>query len=106
MLRHFGWLFLSGFTAVTLTGCTLGPNFIRPAAPAVTQYTPQALPAETTSSDTIGGDAQRFLNDADVPGRWWMLFGSEPLNQLEEEALRANPDVETAQATLREAHEE
>ena len=35
-----------------------------------------------------------------------MLFGSPALDQLEQEALRANPDVETAQATLRQAHEE
>lgn len=105
MVRQIGWLFLSGCTAVILTGCTLGPDFLRPEAPKVTQYTPEALPPETASAETIAGDAQRFLNDADVPGRWWMLFGSPALNQLEEEALRANPDVETAQATLRQAHE-
>ncbi|HEX5282079.1 MAG TPA: efflux transporter outer membrane subunit [Micropepsaceae bacterium] len=106
MLRHVRSLFVAGSAAAILTGCALGPDFVRPAAPAVPQYTPDALPAQTASADTIAGDAQRFLTDADVPGQWWMLFGSPALNQLEQEALRANPDVETAQATLRQAHEE
>lgn len=106
MRRHIASLFLAGSAAAILTGCTLGPDFVRPAAPMVTQYIPGPLPAETASADTIAGDAQRFLADTDVPGRWWTLFGSPALNQLEDEALRANPDLEGAQATLRQAHEE
>jgi NodT family efflux transporter outer membrane factor (OMF) lipoprotein len=72
----------------------------------VTGYTADALPPATVSADTpIAGDAQRFLQDTDVPGRWWDLFGSPLLNDLVEQALRANPDVDAAQATLRQAHE-
>src|SRR5262249_28592255 len=63
------------------------------------------LPPETVSADTIGGDAQRFLQDNDVPGDWWTLFGSPALNGLVEQALRANPDLEVAQAALRQAGE-
>jgi NodT family efflux transporter outer membrane factor (OMF) lipoprotein len=91
--------------ATVLAGCTLGPDFLRPAPPNVMQYTATALPPETASADTIAGDAQRFLQDSDVPGRWWTLFGSPALDRLEEEALRANPDLATAQASLRQAHE-
>jgi NodT family efflux transporter outer membrane factor (OMF) lipoprotein len=71
----------------------------------VSQYSSMALPAETASADTIAGDAQRFQQDADVPARWWSLFGSPALDRLEDEALRANPDIQTAQASLRQAHE-
>ena len=88
-----------------LAGCTLGPDFLRPEPPKVGQYTPMPLPPETASADTIAGDAQRFLQDADVSGSWWTLFGSAALDRLEQEALRANPDIETAQASLRQAHE-
>jgi NodT family efflux transporter outer membrane factor (OMF) lipoprotein len=64
------------------------------------------LPPATVSADTpIAGDAQRFLRETDVPGQWWSLFGSPVLNTLVEQALRANPDVDAAQATLRQAHE-
>jgi len=92
--------------AAALAGCTLGPDFLRPSPPDIATYTPQPLPPETASADTpIAGDAQRFLQDTDVPGQWWTLFRSPALNQLVEQALRANPDIDAAQAALRQAHE-
>ncbi|MFX7988857.1 TolC family protein, partial [Acinetobacter baumannii] len=36
---------------------------------------------------------------------WWRRFGSEKLNRLVEEALRASPTVEAGQANLRAAQE-
>jgi NodT family efflux transporter outer membrane factor (OMF) lipoprotein len=56
-------------------------------------------------ADTIAGDAQRFLQDTDVPGQWWTLFRSPALNTLVDLSLRANPDIDAAQASLRQAHE-
>jgi NodT family efflux transporter outer membrane factor (OMF) lipoprotein len=41
----------------------------------------------------------------DVPGEWWQLFHSPQLNALIDEALKANPDVDAAQAALRAARE-
>jgi len=41
----------------------------------------------------------------DIPGQWWTLFRSQPLNDLIEQALKANPDIEAAQAALRGAWE-
>ncbi len=105
VLRHFASLFLISSAAAGLSACTLGPDFLRPEPPKVSEYSTMPLPAETASADTIAGDAQRFLQDTDVPGQWWTLFGSPALNRLEDEALHANPDIETAQATLRQAHE-
>jgi NodT family efflux transporter outer membrane factor (OMF) lipoprotein len=94
------------FTAVTLvTGCTVGPDFQRPAAPKVDGYTPQPLPEQTESVEVHGGEAQRFLQDKDIPGQWWTLFHSKPLNDLIEQAFKANPDLEAAQAALRAAWE-
>ena len=57
------------------------------------------------SADIQGGDAQRFLEGADVPGQWWTQFGSDALNQLVEMALVGNPDLDAAQASLRQARE-
>lgn len=88
--------------AVALTGCTLGPDFLRPAPPMTGEYTAEPLPPETTSAEISGGDAQRFLRDADVPGQWWTLFGSSALDALVEQALKNNTDVAAAQATLRQ----
>jgi|SRR5882672_3977891 len=103
--KRFSSLFLASTAALALLGCTVGPNFVRPGAPAVMGYTAQPLPPETASAAIAGGDAQRFLQDADVPGQWWTLFGSPALTGLVEQALKANPDLDAAQAALRQAGE-
>lgn len=95
--------------AVLLTmaagGCAVGPNFRRPTPPDVTGYTPEPLPKITASAPTLGGESQRFVQDLDIPGDWWSLFRSKALNDLIDEALRNNPDVDAAQAALRQANE-
>jgi len=97
---------LAAFTAAALlAGCAVGPDFRRPAAPDVNRYTPQPLPGQTVSVEVKGGEAQRFVHDMDIPGQWWTLFHSKPLDDLVEQALKANPDVEVAQAALRGAWE-
>ena len=83
----------------------VGPNFHRPAPPSVESFTAQTLAAQTAEAAGPGGAAQRFLSESEVPRNWWTLFGSEPLNQMVSEALRANPDVLSAQASLRQALE-
>ena len=91
-----------------LAGCVVGPNFQSPTAPTVDHYTTTALPDETASAKRSGqsGDAaQRFALGAPVAERWWTLFGSDTLDALEEEALRTNADLQSAQAALRQARE-
>jgi NodT family efflux transporter outer membrane factor (OMF) lipoprotein len=97
--------FLSLASLVLLVGCVVGPDFERPAASAVEGYTPQPLPPETAKADVAAGDAQHFVQGLDIPGQWWTLFQSEPLNALIEEALKANPNLGAAQAALRVARE-
>src|SRR5437879_6099449 len=92
-------------TASFLSGCTVGPDWFRPAPPKVEGYTPEPLPAQTASADVAGGDSQRFVRDMDIPGQWWTLFRSAPLNALIEEAIKANPSLQAAQATLRQTQE-
>jgi outer membrane protein TolC len=86
-------------------GCAAGPNFHRPAAPAVKGYTPEPLVAKTAQAEVAGGEAQRFVQGLDIPGQWRRLFHSRPLNTLIEEALKANPSLASAQAALRVARE-
>jgi NodT family efflux transporter outer membrane factor (OMF) lipoprotein len=88
-----------------LLAACVGPNFRRPAPPAVTRYTSAELPQQTASAEGAAGAAQKFLNDADVPRNWWTQFGSAQLNELVAQALRANPQVLSAQAALRQAME-
>ena len=83
----------------------MGPDFHPPQAPASTRFTEDALPAHTASAATPGGPAQRLTPDRDIPGEWWALFHSPQITALVTRALKANPDVAAAQATLREARE-
>ncbi len=88
-----------------LAGCKVGPDFHTPPAPSETGYLPEKLPVQTVSTPVPGGKAQRFVQAMDIPGEWWTLFHSKPLNHLVTQALRANPDIDAAQAALREARE-
>jgi NodT family efflux transporter outer membrane factor (OMF) lipoprotein len=101
MPRSVCWLAV----AVCLTGCAVGPDFAPPAAPDVNGYTPEPLGAVVTGSTTPGGNAQRLVHDLDLPGQWWTLFHSRPLNSLIDKALAANPDLAAAQAALVVARE-
>ena len=85
-------------TTVTLAACQVGPDFHGPAAPsAATGYTAGGLPA-------IAPD-QRLVSGADVPARWWEAYGSPELNTLMDQAIKASPDIESAEAALRSANE-
>ena len=103
--RRIPAFLLVSVSAAVLLGCTVGPNFERPAAPTVMRYTELPLPPETVSAAIQGGDAQRFLEGADVPGQWWTQFGSQALNELVQMALTGNPNLAAAQASLRAARE-
>ncbi len=88
-----------------LAGCTVGPNFRAPPAPASTRFTEAVLPGRTVSAAVPGGEAQRLAPDRDIPGEWWELFHSPQITTLVTQALKANPDVAAAQASLRQARE-
>lgn len=96
---------LSAGLALLLTGCTVGPDFVAPAAPVGQSYDSSPLPALTQKSDGRDGSAQRFADGADLPGEWWALFGSSGLDRLIKDALAANPDLRAADAALRQAQQ-
>jgi len=89
-----------------LSGCEVGPDFHSPAAPDNAGYTKGPLQPQTASTQVQGGEAQRFVPGGDLSGDWWSLFRSRPLNEMIDQALRANPDLQAAQAALREANED
>lgn len=87
------------------TGCKVGPNYNPPTAPQVTGYTPTPVTTTTATPNVAGGEAQRFTPGQDIPGEWWTVFHSRPLDDLIERALKANPDIKAAQAALLAARE-
>jgi NodT family efflux transporter outer membrane factor (OMF) lipoprotein len=87
-----------------LSACAVGPNFKRPAPPPVAGYGTALSQGSTVAARGTGGNAQRFVSGLDIPAQWWTLFRSPKLNTLIEQALKANPNVQAAQASLRQAH--
>jgi NodT family efflux transporter outer membrane factor (OMF) lipoprotein len=98
-------LWTLALTLVLLAGCAVGPNFKKPAAPDVSSYTAHPLSTTSGATNVAGGEPQRFLVGADIPGEWWKLFHSEALNALIEHSLSNNPTLKAAQAALLVARE-
>ena len=90
--------------AMLLTSCAVGPDFLHPAPPDVGRYTKEPL-AQTSSTDSPTGRAQRFVQGRDIPQEWWRLFKSPALNALIQRALDNNPTLQSAIATLRAANQ-
>jgi NodT family efflux transporter outer membrane factor (OMF) lipoprotein len=90
---------------VLASGCVVGPDFHAPAPPAVSSYTAKPLPTTVATAGVPGGEAQRLVNGADIPGDWWTVFHSKQLNALIAQALSHNADLKAAQAALLVAHE-
>lgn len=92
-------------STVGITSCMLGPNFHHPAAPNVEGYTAEPLPKATASAKTLGGEKQYFRKAHDIPREWWRVFHSKELEQVVAIAMQNNPDLQSATAALKIAHE-
>ncbi len=86
-------------------GCALGPNFKRPTPPDATDYGSASTRAEMPSAPVTGGTAQHLVPGMDIPAQWWTVFKSDKLDELVEQAMKANPNIGAARAALRQAHE-
>jgi NodT family efflux transporter outer membrane factor (OMF) lipoprotein len=96
---------LMGVATLLLAGCVAGPNFSRPDAPDVSDYTASPLTTTVASANIAGGQAQRFTKGSDIPGDWWSLFHSKPLDELIKRSLANSPDLKAAHAALKAARE-
>src|SRR6185437_10345703 len=91
---------LAGALAVATllsTGCTVGPNYKRPAAPV-----PPAF-KELPPSGTQDGWKEATPSDALLKGKWWEIYNDPALNALEEQVAINNQNVLVAEANFREA---
>ncbi len=97
-----------GAVAVVLFagGCAVGPDFTPPAAPDADRYTHETLAAETIATPVRNGDAQHLDWGEDLGAQWWSLFGSPALSALIAAAIEHNPDLEAAEAALRQAQQQ
>jgi len=80
--------------AASLTACAVGPDYQRPSLP-------EGVSAPTFKEGDDWKPAAPGLVDAGHP--WWTALGDSRLNDLVEEANRANQDMRVAEAQYREA---
>jgi NodT family efflux transporter outer membrane factor (OMF) lipoprotein len=90
--RHAG--VLVAVALVAAAGCSVGPDYVRPAA-----ETPGAYKEMT--GDGEWKPAQP--SDGSVRGPWWEVFGDATLNSLEAEVSISNQNVLVAEAQFRQA---
>lgn len=88
-----------------LAGCAAGPDFRRPEAPDVADYTATPVARQTESAPLRLGEVQRLVTGMRTDTHWWRGLNSPPLDALIERALRASPTLAAAKATLRQAQE-
>lgn len=97
--------------AALLAGCAVGPNYHRPALPLASSYAPAPLAAATAAAAPIAGEdpslnaSQQFNTARAISAQWWTLFRSPELNALIARAFAANPSLDAALATLKQAQE-
>lgn len=100
---------IAALAAALVSACAaVGPDFRAPPAQSVPEshpYTSAPMPAQTVGTPGVGGAAQRFVPGGDIPGQWWTLFRSEPLDALIRTALANSPTLAAAEAALRQAQE-
>lgn len=77
--------------ALALSGCAVGPNYVRPAS------SPQQNGAFVEPTDTA------LVSPAAAADRWWKLFEDPALDALIERALARNTDIRVAAANLLKA---
>lgn len=96
---------LTVLAALMLAACASGPDFRRPAPPADNAYGPRALAEQMPLRPSAGEAVQHFVPGLPVERQWWQALGSPELDALIRQAIKANPDLEAAQASLRLARE-
>jgi len=105
-MSHFKRNAILSFSTFLLTSCAWVSDFDPTVdVPDTGRYTETALPEQTVASATPGGDPQSFVTNADIPAQWWTLFQSEALNALIDQGFANSPNLQAAQATLKQAEQ-
>ena len=83
--------------ALTLSGCTVGPNFKEPAPDAPKGWVKPVRPNYPTTQ------AKVITDDPANVAAWWTSFNDSLLDSLIDRAVRANLDLQQAESRLRQA---
>ena len=85
-LRQFGLALC--ILALALTGCAVGPEFVRPTPPAPDDWTSWRSADDSLRAQVGAGQP--------LPSQWWQTFNDPVLESLVRRALASSPDLQTA----------
>ncbi|MEG3123751.1 TolC family protein [Sphingomonas sp. GB1N7] len=80
-------------SALALSACVVGPNYVKPTTPAATADTAAFAEAARTQA----------VSASQLPPNWWRLYDDAVLDRLVTEALAHNTDIRVAAANLARA---
>ncbi len=83
-----------------LAGCTVGPNYKRPAVPTPPAFKEQPAPDANKTQD---GWKPGQPADTALKGDWWTIYNDAGLNALETQVDTANQTLKAAEANFRAA---
>jgi NodT family efflux transporter outer membrane factor (OMF) lipoprotein len=90
--RGIRWfVVLPAIALLQICGCTVGPNYKRPAAEVPTAY------------KELGNWKQAQPNDQNLGGNWWEMFQDPQLNALELQVNVSNQNLKAAEAQYTQA---
>jgi len=81
------------FAMLLVSGCTVGPNYHRPSTEVPSTFKEPPPP----------GWKEAAPGDAIAKGNFWEVFGDAQLNDLEKQAVSANPTLQAAMARVVQA---
>jgi NodT family efflux transporter outer membrane factor (OMF) lipoprotein len=87
---------LSVACALLLTGCTVGPKYVRPSVQAPSAFKEMA----PTEAAAPGAWKTAQPKDAASRGKWWEIFNDPQLNDLEDKAAVSNQNIVAAAANF------
>jgi NodT family efflux transporter outer membrane factor (OMF) lipoprotein len=90
---------IAGVGLLVLTGCMVGPKYVKPTAP----MAPGFKEANPDAYKESPGWHVAQPSDAVQRGEWWTVFGDAELNALEPQIAANNQDLKAADARFREA---
>jgi NodT family efflux transporter outer membrane factor (OMF) lipoprotein len=95
-INHQLLIAISAAGIAALSGCRVGPQYVRPTAPLAPEFK-EAVPENF--KDSSWKTAQP--NDTQMRGDWWTLFNDPQLNGLEAQIEPANQTLKQAEANFR-----
>jgi outer membrane protein TolC len=89
---------LLSLTAIALTGCMVGPNYVKPSTPMAPTFKEEAAPSQVNDGWKLAQPG-----DQTPRGNWWEIYGDPQLNALEAQIDSANQTLKMSEANYRQA---